>query len=650
MANKAKIKQLIERLSKYEKSLPTNEEMRSLADSVLNEQFSFIAEKAKSSSIVKSIDKLNAKLVELKEAMNISSLDEPISQLEQDIFSLRQKLFSDIDAINSNLLQKNEEVDALIKDVRNNLDTLTQVEIKNILNKIVEIEDVLTSQSEAKIVVEDNFKEAMHTLEQRFKVIDEAISLNNTNTETTTSTLQALLNTNSSTIKSVEASINKLRQEFNTRLANVGGGNANRQININSSVMSSKFTDINFKAGSNVTLSKSDNITTSQVDITIAATGGGGGITSVVAGTGITVDNTTPSTPIVNLGNTSVVTGTYGSATTVPRITVDQQGRLSAASTVGITFPSAVTSVLAGTGIVTDSSLTPTVTLGNTSVVAGTYGSDVLVPQVTIDAQGRISSASNVGITPSPSTVAGGSDTQIQFNNGGTLFGGSSRLTWNNTTSVLNVASASSSVLTVDTVSSVTAYIGNVIIRKAEGIPSNNLRSPAALDVRDSGTVIVRLINTGTNNGSGGAGIISYTGGTNNVFANHRLGFLIFGGIASVAGTEITANSVSIQANAEENWGFGSVAGANLQFHTTNLGTTARTEKMRITGLGNIVLGSIATAIPTSATDGFVYLPTATSSVTATPTTQTAKVAMYYDTTGNKLYIYNGAWKSVALT
>lgn len=33
-----------------------------------------------------------------------------------------------------------------------------------------------------------------------------------------------------------------------------------------------------------------------------------------------------------------------------------------------------------------------------------------------------------------------------------------------------------------------------------------------------------------------------------------------------------------------------------------------------------------------------------------TPTPPTGFLAMYYDTTGNQLYVYNGAWKKVALT
>ncbi|WP_415062967.1 hypothetical protein [Bdellovibrio sp.] len=62
--------------------------------------------------------------------------------------------------------------------------------------------------------------------------------------------------------------------------------------------------------------------------------GGSGVISDVLAGTGISVSGT--STKTIGLANTSVVGGTYGSATQVPSFTVDAQGRLTAANQVTI--------------------------------------------------------------------------------------------------------------------------------------------------------------------------------------------------------------------------------------------------------------------------------------------------------------------------
>ncbi len=61
---------------------------------------------------------------------------------------------------------------------------------------------------------------------------------------------------------------------------------------------------------------------------------------------------------------------------------------------------------------------------------------------------------------------------------------------------------------------------------------------------------------------------------------------------------------------------------------------------------GNVIVG--AAALPTSATDGFLYLPTTAGTPTGTPTSQPGAVATVYDTTANKLCIYSGAWRCVS--
>jgi hypothetical protein len=88
-------------------------------------------------------------------------------------------------------------------------------------------------------------------------------------------------------------------------------------------------------------------ITHSAGGIEIAASGSGGTVTSVTGTAPIVVDNSNPNTPIVSLDDSGVGVGTYGSATEVPVITVDAKGRITSASNTTISGVSPAGSNLA---------------------------------------------------------------------------------------------------------------------------------------------------------------------------------------------------------------------------------------------------------------------------------------------------------------
>lgn len=115
---------------------------------------------------------------------------------------------------------------------------------------------------------------------------------------------------------------------------------------------------------------------------------------NVIAGTGLSGGGALSGNVTINLANTSVVAGTYSPA----NITVDAQGRITAASIAAVTNGT-VTSITAGTGLDGGTITTSgTISLANTTVSPGNYGTSGSVSSITIDSQGRITTASNVTI------------------------------------------------------------------------------------------------------------------------------------------------------------------------------------------------------------------------------------------------------------
>jgi len=81
-----------------------------------------------------------------------------------------------------------------------------------------------------------------------------------------------------------------------------------------------------------------------------------------------------------------------------------------------------------------------------------------------------------------------------------------------------------------------------------------------------------------------------------------------------------------------------------ITFTTTPAGSTTGQERMRIDKAGNVVVNTAALA--TTATDGFLYVPTCAGTPTGVPTTYTGRAPIVVNTTNNKLYFYSGgAWR-----
>lgn len=134
---------------------------------------------------------------------------------------------------------------------------------------------------------------------------------------------------------------------------------------------------------------------------------------TIAGGTGLST-SATDNTLTVNLDNTGVIAGTYGSATEIPVLTINAQGQITLANTAAVatTLSIAGDSGADSVDLITDTltftgntGLTSSVannqvifTLDDTTVAAGSYGAADSVATFTVDAQGRLTFANTVTI------------------------------------------------------------------------------------------------------------------------------------------------------------------------------------------------------------------------------------------------------------
>jgi hypothetical protein len=235
------------------------------------------------------------------------------------------------------------------------------------------------------------------------------------------------------------------------------------------------------------------------------------GITTTISGDTVNID----------LDDTAVTPNTYGSSTSIPVITIDQQGRITGASTQSISTTLTIsddTSTLASINLGTDTLKiagdtgittsilgdTINIDLDDTTVTPNTYGSSTAIPVLTIDQQGRITSASTQNISTTLS-ISDDSSTLATINLG---------------SDTLKISGTSNEIETSISGDTITIGLPNDVI-----IAGNLTVNGTTTTVNTTNTTVTdKLLELGTGrtgSASGDAGIVIERGDDNNIFIGY---------------------------------------------------------------------------------------------------------------------------------
>ena len=307
-----------------------------------------------------------------------------------------------------------------------------------------------------------------------------------------------------------------------TATGNVDAGNVNATGDVNA--VNGNFSgEVTFGSGSGGTLSGLTTITAESVVATSNIVLGGYTVTDIID------DDTFATANATNLPTAESVKAYVDAVATAADL--DFQGDT---GTGAVDLDSQALDIAGGTGIETSAaSQTLTVTLSDTTVTAGDYGSATQIPAITVDAQGRITAASNVAISTSW-TLTGDSGSEVVNGGDTVLIAGGNNIT----TAVTATDTATIDLDTTLTGMTAATFSGTVTAGTlTDGTASISSGAiTGATDITATGTITGGTLTDGTLSSTAG----TITGGVAATFSGAVTGGSLTDGTATLSAGSLT--------------------------------------------------------------------------------------------------------------